>query len=259
MKAMTKIFSTFALTALFVACSGADISFAPDANADPLGVGGGSSTSSTTSNSGTCSCEPGAKGDKGDTGSKGDRGDTGAQGIQGVKGDRGDRGETGAQGQIGPQGPSGKDGVCVVADPGTGTIVQGPAGPTGAQGPAGKDGKDGSIGPKGDPGTPGVAGPVGATGATGAVGPMGPAGAGLSKSAIYVVESGWHASDATATCRNGADVLLTGGCGTENSGFIYSAGPVSSTMSDPSQSSSWVCSVRGTSLVRATAVCLQIQ
>lgn len=246
MKTTTKIFSTFALTALFVACSGAELSLAPDANADP-GVGGGANVTGTSSSAANaCTCAPGAKGDKGDTGA---RGDTGAQGIQGLKGDRGDRGErgeTGAQGQVGPMGPAGKDGVCVVADPGTGTVIQGPVGPVGPQGPAGKDGrdgidgKDGSIGPKGDPG---VAGPVG------------PAGAGITRASVYVVSSRWSNKDATVACTNVQDVLLSGSCKEMSASTIYASYPV---MSDLTVAASWVCS--GTSdQVMAMAICLKVQ
>lgn len=89
--------------------------------------------------------------------------------------------------------------------------LQGPVGP---QGPKGDKGDTGAAGPKGDVGMQGTQGMQGVAGMQGAPGMQGPAGV-ATKADIYCVEedlSGPRSAQGTAACRDGNDVLLTGGC-----------------------------------------------
>src|SRR5690349_13200853 len=117
MKNFIKILGVTAMTALFVACGGAEVSFAPVAKADEPAAAGQANGAGDS-----CTCQPGAKGD------------------------------TGAQGPAGPQGAPGKDGtsaVCVndlnSCPPGV-PGAKGDAGPAGPQGPKGDTGAPGMNG-----------------------------------------------------------------------------------------------------------------
>ncbi len=125
--------------------------------------------------------------------------------------------------------------------------LQGPAGP---QGPKGDKGDTGSAGPKGDLGMQGVQGMPGAVGMQGAPGMQGPAG-GVRKADIYCVEedlSGPRSAQGRAACRDGDDVLLSGGCEIVGATRIYPSGEISLLSSAPiagNQASGaraeWVC------------------
>lgn len=232
MKNFIKILGVTALTALFVACGGAEVSFAPTASADePAGVAGQAQAEA-------CTC----------TGTKGDQGE---------------------QGPAGPQGTPGKDGtnaVCVndldSCPPGVAGAV-GPAGPAGPQGPkgeAGLDGADGAPGvqgPAGPMGPQGPAGPAGQPGTPGAVGPKGADGTSITKSSLYTRSSGLAAADAIAYCDDENDVVLTGSC-TGQGVFWAVIGPYLTT--NPDFKSGWECKVSnvGGNPVSATAVCLEV-
>jgi hypothetical protein len=90
---------------------------------------------------------------------------------------------------------------------------QGPAGPSGAQGPVGAVGPRGDVGPTGMPGGEGMQGPPGPQGLPGG-------GAYAAKRrpdggvSVYCEEADVAAGVGTggATCRDGDDLLLTGGC-----------------------------------------------
>lgn len=230
MKNFIKILGVTALTALFVACGGAEVSFAPTANADePAGAAGQGAGDS-------CVCAPGEKGDKGN------------------------------QGPIGPQGAPGKDGVsavcvndlnsCPPGVPGA-TGPAGPAGPQGPKGEAGLDGADGAPGAQGPAGPMGLQGPAGQPGAQGPAGQKGADGLSLTKGSLYTRSSGLAAADAIAYCDDENDIVLTGTC-TGQGVFWGIIGPYQPT--NPELKSGWECKVSnvGGNPVSATAVCVEV-
>jgi hypothetical protein len=239
MKNYIKILGVLSMTALFVACGGAEVSFAPSARADEPAAAG-----QANGGGDSCTCQPGAKGDMG------------AQGIQGP---------------AGPQGAPGKDGtsaVCVndlnSCPPGV-PGAQGPAGPAGPQGPkgdTGAPGKDG-IGTQGPQGPVGPMGPAGQPGAQGPAGPKGADGADgtlITKSSMYVRASSLAtsaANDAIAFCDDANDVVLTGTCSSEGS-IWATIGAYLPT--NPNSKSGWECKVSniGGNPVSASAVCLVV-
>lgn len=233
MKNFIKILSVATLTVVFVACGGAEVSFAPIAKADePAGAAG----QAVNGGSASCACEPGAKGDTGD------------------------------QGPAGPQGAPGKDGtsaVCVndlnSCPPGV-PGAAGPAGPAGAQGPRGEAGLDGLDG---KPGAQGPMGPAGQAGPQGPAGPAGPKGAdgknglAITKGSLYTTSSGLVAADAIAYCEDENDIVLTGTC--VGQGVLWGIiGPYLPT--NPDFKSGWECKASnvGGNPVSATAVCLEV-
>lgn len=236
MKNFIKILGVTALTALFVACGGAEVSFAPPAQADePAGTAGQAAGDS-------CMCQPGAKGDKGD------------------------------QGPAGAQGAPGKDGASVVCvndldscPPGV-AGAQGPAGPAGPQGPKGEagldgaDGKNGAAGPTGPMGPQGPVGPAGPMGQQGQPGPKGvdgKDGLSISKGSLYVSVSGLAAADAIAYCNDENDIVLSGTC-TGQGIFWGVIGPYQP--ANPDMKSGWECKASnvGGNPVSSTAVCLVV-
>lgn len=227
-----KILGVAVLTALFVACGGAEVSFAPSAQADePAGAAGQASGAGDS-----CDCQPGPKGD---------------QGIQGP---------------AGPQGPAGKDGVsavcvndlnsCPPGVPGA-TGPQGPVGPQGPKGEAGLDGADGAQGPAGPMGPAGPQGPTGQPGPKGETGAPGKDGLSITKSSIYTTSSGLAAADAIAYCNDENDIVLTGTCVGQGVfwGTIGAYQPTNTELK-----SGWECKASnvGGNPVSATAVCLEV-
>lgn len=230
-----KILGVTALTTLFVACGGAEVSFAPIARANEPGAAGEANSGGSDS----CVCSPGAKGDKGD------------------------------QGPAGPQGSPGKDGtsaVCVndlnSCPPGVPGMT-GPAGPAGAQGPKGDAGIDGADGKNGAPGIQGPQGPMGQQGVPGQPGAQGPKGAdgkdgiSLTKSALYTRSTNLTAGVAIALCDDENDIALSGSC--VGQGVFWGQIGVYQPISEDVKSG-WECrsSNVGGNPVGATVVCVGV-
>lgn len=234
MKNYIKVLGVTALTLLFVACGGAEVSFAPSAKADePTGAAG-------QANSGAdCMCSPGLPGAKGDQGPAGPQGAPGKDGVSavcvndlnscppGVQGQKGDAGPPGPQGPKGQPGLDGADGK------------QGIAGVAGPQGPAG---------PAGQPGQPGVQGPKGADGKDGVS---------LTKAKLYTRSTNLTAGVAIAYCDDENDIALTGSC-VGQATFWGSIGVYQPTNEDAK--SGWECrsSNVGGNPVGATVVCVGV-
>jgi hypothetical protein len=185
MKHINQLIVSAITTAIIVACGGAKVSFAPDANAQSADAGTSTIVQPTACE---CSAVPGPQGPEGH------------QGPAGVMGPAGASGADGAQGPQGPQGPIGPQGES----------VRGPAGPTGAPGARGTDGAAGPQGPRGLQGLAGAQGPKGDTGE------QGPA---IDKSMVYIREMVYllepnQSGEITrrVPCESANDVLLSGGC-----------------------------------------------
>ncbi len=231
MKNYIKILGASMLTALFVACGGAEVSFAPAAQAEePPGAAG------QPAGSDSCTCALGAKGD---------------------------------QGPAGPQGAPGKDGVSAVCvndmnscPPGV-PGAAGPAGPAGAQGPKGEpgiDGVDGAAGPAGPAGPQGPAGPKGEPGAQGPAGPKGADGKdgfSLTKGSLYTRSTNLTSGVAIAQCDDENDIALTGNC--VGQGIFWGAIGVYQPTNEDARSG-WECrsSNVGGNPVGATVVCVEV-
>lgn len=243
MKNYIKFLGVLILTMVFVACGGAEVSFAPSARADePASAGTAGQPNTGGSSSTSCTCEPGSKGDQG------------------------------SQGPAGPQGSPGKDGTSVVCvndlnscPPGVPGVKgdAGPAGPQGLKGAAGLDGADGKNGAAGPVGPQGAVGPAGASGQAGATGPAGPKGAdgkdgiSLTKDSLYVRNADLSVGTATALCDDENDVAITGNCLGQN--IIWAEIGVYQPTSANTRSG-WNCRSAnvGGNPIGATVVCLGV-
>jgi hypothetical protein len=223
----------------------------------------------------TCVGQQGAAGPAGVAGPKGDvgpAGPAGADGADGKDGAQGPKGDPGVAGPMGPMGPAGPPGA-------TSGIVgpQGPAGPagaTGAQGPEGPQGKPGATGPAGAPGAVGATGPQGPIGPQGPAGPAGKDGGGttISRTTTYVVSAtftaatltSWNARRVSVQCTNYDDIILSGGCSSQNAGLRltgFGPSPEGTTLpsGSPLPNQAWTCQYELTGsavAVTATAYCL---
>lgn len=273
MKHFYRLLFTIGLTAIFVACGGAEFTIAPDAHADPTGgssntagVGSVKAGNGSTGGASSCECEPGAAGPQGAPG------------------------PVGPAGQQGPAGPAGKDGQSVVCVNDLNNCPPGAPGMTGATGPAGPaglSGRDGAscsvtdssnvgtgqaatitcsngtstrllaaVGPKGDtgaPGAPGAAGLTGPQGPAGLPGKNGIDGVSITKSSIYTRDAAPGTGTASvAYCDDANDVVLTGYC-TSTVGLLR-FGVVNPT--EPTAASGWLCASGASP--GAAVVCLKV-
>lgn len=233
MKHINQLIVSAITTAIIVACGGAKVSFAPDANAQDAGT-----TTVTQPTACECSSQPGPQGPAGIDGAAGPMGPAGADGAQGPQGLQGPAGERGPQGEAGPMGP---------------------VGPAGAQGPQGIQGATGLSGPQGvagPQGPRGLQGPQGDQGLQGAPGPQGPQGPVIEAGAVYYPERIFTAREnqtgnlsAVVNCEDG-DILLSGGCQ-----LVLPNGTTSLTASTPNAQMGWSCAMfKTTAIAEASMV-----
>ena len=235
MKNYIKILGVTVLTLVFVACGGAEVSFAPSAKADePVGTAGQAPAAGDS-----CACQPGAKGDKGDQGPAGAQGSPGKDGVAAVCVNDLNSCPPGVQGQKGDAGPAG------------------PQGPKGEPGLDGADGKSGAQGPAGAMGPQGPAGPAGQPGAQGPKGADGKDGISLTKANLYTRSTNLTAGVAIAYCDDENDIALSGSCVGQGI-FWGSIGVYQPTSEDVK--SGWECrsSNVGGNPVGATVVCVGV-
>lgn len=234
MKNYIKILGASALTLLFVACGGAEVSFAPVAKADePAGSAGHAPASDV------CVCQPGADGSKGDQGPAGPQGAPGKDGISAVCVNDLNSCPPGVQGQKGDAGPAGPQGA--KGEPGLDGAA-GKAGPAGVMGPQGPVGPVGPVGPQGTPGAKGVDGKDGNS---------------LTKSNLYTRSTGLVTGVAVAYCDDESDIALTGSC--VGQGIFWGSIGVYQPTSEDAKSG-WECrsSNVGGNPVGATVVCVGV-
>ena len=230
---LTHQLTMLGIVAAFVACGGADISLAPNANAQSTTGGSSGTTTAAAGADGACAC---AQGPMGPQGPKGDKGEQGATGERGATGAQGPQGPPCAKGDVGPQGLPGSRGP------------QGLTGDVGPQGPMGLQGAPGAQGPQGLPGTQGPAGRDGTS---------------ISKANLYVRSAASNSAEnsITAYCDDPSDIALTGHCQFAHIGMTppsaVSVGVVNAALA--TTASGWVCRQTYAAVISAQVICLVVQ